>query len=231
MKNLLKSLLFGVCLACGGHVHAAIYTLHATGIIFQGTDSQGFFGGGSLIGRSIDFTQIFDTSTSGIQNFGSASSLIGSAAFGSLSVGGVPLTALPDTNLSHTLSLTNAVTSSGPGLGREDNIFGSTQGSYSDGVTFIGFAYIQSYVNGFVPSLDFSQTLTRDLSPADSSISTIQWNKNIGGVNVGTYAYYTVHTITLNAVGAVPEPGVHAMLLAGLAALGVIARRRKSGQG
>lgn len=228
MKNILKFCLWVCCLVGMGQAQAALYTLRATGTIYQGYDSQGFFGGGDLTHRSIDFTQIFDSSTSGQLNFPNASSLIGTAGFGSLTVGGITLAALPDINLSHTLSLSDGVTVGGPGPGKQDEIFGVTNGKYLDGVTFVGYADVLSYANAFVPNLDFSQTLTYHPVAGDSSISTIQWNKNVGGVNVGTYGYYTIDTITLNGTvdsNAVPEPESYVLVLTGLGLIAFTARR------
>lgn len=224
----LISVLFAAALAsfAVAQAHADVYTLRATGTFYQGTDSQGFFGGGDLTGRSVDFTQLFDTTTSGVLEDAahSASNLIGPTSFGSLSVGGVALTVLPDTNLGHTLRLANAVTLGGPGA--PESISGVTNASYANGVTFTGNVNFESFVNAFLPSRDFSQTLTLHPGAGDSAFGGVQWNKNVGGVNVGTYGYFNIDTLTLNAVNAVPEPETYAMLLAGLGLLGLTARRR-----
>ena len=224
MKSFLQFCFAACCLACIGQAQAAIYTLRTTGTFYQGFDSQGYFGGGDLTGRSVDWTQLFDTSGSSQLDVSSSSLLRGSAAFGSLSVGGIPLTDVPIGG-HYDLYLSNGVTSGGPGP--NDELSGFTFANYSGSdVTFVGYSSVYSSVNSFVPSRDFSQTLTRHPMTGDAKTGVVQWNKNVGGVNIGTYGYFTIDTITYNGVTAVPEPETYAMLLAGLGFIGVMARRR-----
>jgi len=77
-------------------------------------------------------------------------------------------------------------------------------------------------VDGSIYNISDSKSI--DLSAAFGSTMTMGFT----GATGGSYADQRITSFSVNSVPAVPEPETYAMLLAGLGALGFVARRRKA---
>ena len=211
--------------------HAAIVTVHSTGIIRDGWDYPGMFTfGENLSGLPFDQSITIDTATldqvtwPGVNQAGGVSQP-NSVVYGQTSVGGEIYRWRLDGQEAH-VELSSAQLSGNPNGGAQATMV--SQGTNALNGHFTGVlnnTFSQS--SGFLNSLEFAQN--RDFSGLPGVRTFVMFMNNQPDGNQ-TYFDGFADTTTWE-VSAVPEPDSAAMLLAGASLMALWARRRASCRG
>ncbi|WP_317203006.1 PEP-CTERM sorting domain-containing protein [Janthinobacterium sp.] len=115
-------------------------------------------------------------------------------------------------------------TSHGSPHGFVDYIFSGQQGHTAAGDEFTSDQTVHSETSAFVGTADFTRKISQDTSgPSFSSLSYFSISGSQDAYFGATVDFLTVNGVTISAV---PEPENYAMLLAGLALMGFVARRK-----
>ncbi|MDQ2779474.1 MAG: PEP-CTERM sorting domain-containing protein [Pseudomonadota bacterium] len=213
-RSVLKPLAFAAVVLAATSAHAAL-TVYTSAAAFAGA-----------------------TASPGVDSF-SDISLSGSTA-GPLvrTAGAYGYTASTTTDLFY-----GAGTSANPWLSTNTNQDTITFDSFGPSIGAIGGNFFTSDVGGSFTTGGITVTVTDSLGATSTqTIASSAVTSFLGFVSTGNIAmlevtavpdvpspWPTVDNLTLALAAPVPEPSTYAMLLAGLASLGFIARRRKNG--
>jgi hypothetical protein len=226
MNVKLVSIVAGVAMLGGvSQASAAIMDVTYTGTVYNGTDTLGVFGGGSLVGLSWVATYTFDTRLGYIYSspFGNYNYAYG----GSGHAAGYPSPVL-----------SSMITINGVGRAVDGSYYGRDYGYNNDIGTFSRQHHVaENYNYGHHEYLTNTIYNYNGLLPA--SITT-PFTYTVNGSDLGWGFYYLwkgtipegiyAHIATLTVskhVGAVPEPSTWAMMLLGFAGIGFAAYRKK----
>lgn len=233
MKTLLSFLLVALCGITTIPAHATLYTLSTSGTISSGTDDIGLFGtvGADLTGKTIEWQQTFDSTLLDQGGDPPSSYLSGSPAgvSGNIVVGGVGHSEPAGGSTFQVLLLQNGVSSGVPNY--MDGIYGHSEGTFANGISYTGGVFAYSFSTAFVPTLDFSQTLQHHVGPwDDGAFGDITWSRTDGAATVTSNLSFIPDMIALNSPFAspVPEPSFYTLMLAGMVTVPWLARRRRT---
>ncbi len=235
----MKNLILGACLALGlcATPAAAALTITYSGTTFAGTDTDGIFvsGGGSLAGLA--FTAVYTVQDGAVTTFSSNESDIYSGAYF-----GAP------SYISAVLTINgNSFTIDGDYEGTAQRVccapsFETEIGNYvadlnaieSHELNFAAF----SFNNDFSGSIDVASPLDTNVdgavnydgtnTPGQGFFYLRFYDAGLQAYGNGAYGNFAIEHVTVaGTLAPVPEPGAWAMLLMGVAATGVTARRRR----
>ena len=105
------------------------------------------------------------------------------------------------------------------------NLSGSQRGVHTDTVHVNFGSTTASYL---LNSTDPFSTFTLNFTPSADGVYSLSY-LNVGGDNRGAFLDNVSVSSVPQSVSSVPEPETYTMLLAGLAIMGLVARRRKTG--
>lgn len=212
---------------------ADTWTVRSHGTIYGGYDYQGIFGD---IGRDLTGLEITQTIVSSVDpadytyswedpNYRFTSEM-NSPFYISVTVDGRTLEMSATLNLGGGLALVNGLTNGTPYGYNYDQVATNAKGSTDDDQYVSAGISASSMTKGFVPKLDFHQSLTQDLTGEVTGWAYFSYSKTALSYPYPTFFEATLDTITVNPDAVdVPEPGSVALL--GVGITGLIAMRRR----
>jgi hypothetical protein len=206
-----------------------LWTVTIQGQIDYGFDTSGVFGTAGQDLTGLSFTQSITASTDPAQwsysyNDGYFQDLYGYGPgfTDTITVNGHSATFRTTSSYGEQFIFNDV--SQGSSNGYPDYIYTYQQGSTDAGDQLSATQEVYSYSTAFVPTLDFGQTISQNVSdPSFGKYSSF----SISGNQTAYFEASTVDSITVNG-SDVPEPGTYCMLLTGLGLMGFMVRRRKT---
>ena len=214
--------------ANSAHATALSWTVTMQGIINNGSDTSGVFGTAGQDLSGLSFTQSITAITDTYQwrsrdGGGTYTNMYyqGPAFSDTVTVNGKSVTFNIEINTSGSQSIADSLSKGVPG--DRDYINNTESGDTGNGASLFAYNYVLSYASSFVPSIDFGQTLSQDISAASFTKGSYF---SISGNQSASFSG-TPDFLALNA-STVPEPAT--FMLLGLGALGLLSHRRTFGK-
>jgi hypothetical protein len=228
MNIKLVSVIAGVAMLGGvSQASAAIMDVTYTGTVYQGTDTLGVFGGGSLVGLSWVATYTYDTSLGYRDTTTNHDNVWGGPYYGSTSTSPVLSSMITINGVGKAVAGSYAAylyaENNGAGGFGEEYHYASNA---SDAQAEVLINFISNSLGSLPASLETPFTHTMD------SRDSIRAYYSLNDYNLGSETIFAdLATLTVTEhVAAVPEPSTWAMMLLGFAGVGFAAyRKRKNG--
>jgi hypothetical protein len=233
LKSILAVAVMATCSFAGSAQASLLWTVSATGTIGSGTDPGGVFGTKNANLGGLTYTQTITASVDPTKYNNIYSTVYERELYGPKS-----LSAFTDTvtvnGYTVTFNVTNVISGTqivenrtSTNNGYPDEVYTYNDGTDASGNSVLADIILSSSKVAFVPSLDFSQTITQSVITGMNSYTRFAESGRNSGYSVLFTGAITSLTVNAESTTNVPEPTSIALL--GLGLLGITTlRRRKS---